>query len=90
MSSVGTSIGQDDKNKMNAKKDPASNTTPKIKTLKSIDHSTHGRGTENDGPDDEFCPCTTERQETIDECATSGCGFCRCYMSSATKKDDKK
>lgn len=42
----------------------------------ALDHSDHGRGTAEDGPDDPDCPCrTTEKQKV---CAASGCGFCIC------------
>lgn len=38
------------------------------------DHSEHGRGNADDGPDDPDCPCRDTPQQT--ECAGTGCGFC--------------
>lgn len=38
-------------------------------------HEGHGRGTEEDGPDEPDCPCRTTDQ--VKACAEAGCGFCR-------------
>lgn len=38
------------------------------------DHSTHGRGTAEDGPDGSDCACRGTVEEA--ECARQGCGFC--------------
>lgn len=44
-------------------------------TGETPDHSQHGRGTAEDGPDDPDCPCRAGALEA--ECAKAGCGFCR-------------
>jgi hypothetical protein len=48
------------------------------------DHSEHGRGDEEYGPDDPDCPCRATSEETV--CAKAGCGFCR---ASIHMKDSK-
>ncbi len=40
-----------------------------------MNHHEHGRGTAEDGPDDSDCPCRATLLQ--DECASTGCGFCR-------------
>lgn len=55
---------------------PMADTRPTAERLAwRIDHSSHGQGTEEDGPDDPDCPCRDTRQERA--CAQEGCGFCR-------------
>ena len=40
-----------------------------------VAHKEHGRGSQENGPDDPDCPCRgTDEQES---CAHEGCGFCR-------------
>lgn len=39
-----------------------------------IDHSDHGRGTREEGPDDPDCPCRGTKDEW--DCGHAGCGFC--------------
>ena len=39
-----------------------------------IDHSEHGRGDAESGPDESDCPCRETQFKA--ECASSGCGFC--------------
>lgn len=41
---------------------------------KPIDHSQHGRGTLEDGPDESDCGCRATEDEV--ECSQNGCGFC--------------
>lgn len=39
------------------------------------DHSDHGRGYSEEGPNAPDCPC--RRTDLEKECRTAGCGFCR-------------
>ncbi len=51
-----------------------------------IDHSDHGRGTKETGPDGSDCGCRTT--EHMISCAVSGCGFCRAqwdYLNAKAK-----
>jgi hypothetical protein len=43
-----------------------------------IDHSNHGRGANECGPDEEDCPCRATSFQY--ECASNGCGFCICAI----------
>ena len=45
-----------------------------VKSEANIDHSDHGCGTYEDGPDDKDCICRGSHFE--EECAGTGCGFC--------------
>lgn len=45
------------------------------KQTEKIDHSDHGRGDAENGPDDPDCPCRNTNFR--EECAAAGCGFCR-------------
>ena len=40
-----------------------------------VEHSDHGRGTEDDGPDEPDCACCATDKQAV--CAEAGCGFCR-------------
>lgn len=46
-------------------------------------HGKHGRGTEEDGPEEPDCPCNGSSHQTI--CAEMGCGFCSAAERMATK-----
>jgi hypothetical protein len=58
--------------------------TPNAQSLPHVDHSEHGRGNDDHGPDDPDCPC----RGTLDEkqCADSGCGFCRAASASSLRR----
>lgn len=45
-----------------------------IQAPPTIDHSDHGRGDDESGPDDSDCLCRGTAQEAA--CAADGCGFC--------------
>lgn len=38
------------------------------------DHTGHGAGTEESGPDEPDCPCRMTPE--MEDCAAAGCGFC--------------
>lgn len=44
-------------------------------TANEFFHRDHGRGTAENGPDDQGCGCRASEKES--ECASAGCGFCR-------------
>ena len=51
--------------------------------LRDQAHAGHGRGNPETGPDESDCPCRTGPRRQ--DCAASGCGFCR-----AASKDDTR
>lgn len=52
--------------------------------MNEIDHSEHGRGNEEYGPDDSDCVCRATEHEA--RCANAGCGFCSAAISMARDK----
>ena len=45
-----------------------------LENKETVNHDNHGRGTAEDGPDDQDCPCRDTFLEVA--CAEHGCGFC--------------